>query len=221
MSSLATLVSKLRNEVKIDPNDRIWSQSVKENALNRAYFQLQKDGNYDWTEHVANYTVSTAVGTQEYARPSDFIRLDLVRLNGNYLLKRDKVQLKQQYASGFTQGQPNEYYIYGNFLGLNPIPSSVWTIDLDYRKRLPTMTSAVDSAFPVDFDDAIVQYAAYILFKQIRNFDRAKTAMEDYMTIVDTLRDGYIQNDNFNLRFRTQRRRSSFVTRPDVLDFFY
>lgn len=220
MSSLATLVSKLRNEVKIDPNDRIWSQSVKENALNRAYFQVQKDGNYDFAECVANYTFSSVVGTQEYAKPSDFIRLDLIRFNGNYLLKREKVQLKQEYANGFTQGLPNEYYLYGSYIGMNPIPNSVATVDLDYRKKLPTMTSSVDSAFPVDFDDAIVQYAAYILFKQIRNIDRAKVAIDDYQTIIATLVDGYIQIDNFNLRFRVQRRRSGYVTRADVLDYF-
>ena len=56
MSSLATLEGKLRDAVKIDPNDRVWSLSVKDAAINRAYFQVQKDGNFDWPENFANHT---------------------------------------------------------------------------------------------------------------------------------------------------------------------
>ena len=48
MSTLDTLLSGLRDYMKSDPNDQIWSTAVKTSPINTAYFQMQKDGNYIW-----------------------------------------------------------------------------------------------------------------------------------------------------------------------------
>lgn len=220
MSSLSTLLTKLRDEVKIDPNDKIWSQSTKTRALNAAYFQVQKDGNFDWPENVAEYTFSTVAGTREYAQPSDFVRLELIRFNGQWLDKEDKLHLKMAYSSSFAtnQGTPNTYYVYGRYIGLDPIPNTTGTVDLDYRKKLPEMTSLVDCAFTEDFDEATVLYAAYKLFKQAKQLDRAKTAYEDYQLEIDKLTASRLYVDAFHTRFKNERRPRGYVTQPNVLD---
>ena len=72
---------------------------------------------------------------------------------------------------------------------------------MDYRKRLPTITSSQDSLLPSDFDEAIAKYAAYVLFQQVRNTESAKNSLADYASIMDTLRSAYIHIDSFDLRF--------------------
>ena len=135
MSTLTQLRTKLRNELKIDPNGKIWSDSDLTNKINVAYFQVQKDWNFEWRENQTNTTESTVVWTQDYALPSDFIRLRLLRYNWQQLYKVDYITLKRKLAT-FSSWQPNKYYLYGSNYWLDPIPDAVWTIDFDYLKKL-------------------------------------------------------------------------------------
>ncbi|CAN8139410.1 hypothetical protein THIOSC13_1420002 [uncultured Thiomicrorhabdus sp.] len=43
-SSLATLRSKLRTQLKIDPGKNIWSDATLDLYINNAYSQIQRDG---------------------------------------------------------------------------------------------------------------------------------------------------------------------------------
>ena len=56
---------------------------------------------------------TTTAGTQEYALPTDFAKLDLIRENQQYLTKTSLKELKIR-IKNFTQGIPNRYYIYKN-----------------------------------------------------------------------------------------------------------
>ena len=110
MSTRSQLRSKLRTELKIDPNGKVWSDATLNQFINSAYFQVQKDGNFNWRENDGNYSFSLSSGTQEYALPTGFIRTDLVRYNGTELTATTKVDLKRQYAS-FVNGTPSKYYV--------------------------------------------------------------------------------------------------------------
>tara|TARA_R110002012_G_C11524150_1_gene599803 strand:- start:799 stop:930 length:132 start_codon:yes stop_codon:yes gene_type:complete len=43
MSTRAKLRSDLRDEIRIDPNGKMWGDSVLNTYINQAIFQIQKD----------------------------------------------------------------------------------------------------------------------------------------------------------------------------------
>ena len=162
MSTRAQLRSKLRTELKIDPNGKVWSDPTLNQFINSAYFQLQKDGSFNWRENDGNYSFSLTSGTQEYSLPTGFIRTDLVRYNGTELTSTSKVALKRQYSS-FASGTPSKYYLNGGYIGLDVVPNVTGTLDIDYRKQLTAFTADADvSSFPETMDNAMVKYGAYL-----------------------------------------------------------
>lgn len=204
-TTLAALVARLNSEIKIDKNNKIWSEDDKEQFINDAYFQVQKDMSFKLRANQASLTFSTAAGTQEYALPSNFITARLVTYNGEPLDKTEYEDLKEQ-NQGNAQGTPYEYYIYGDNIGLNSIPDAVGTVILYYRKRLPTLTDSQNTVLVTDFDLAIIKYAAYLLWSTPRgNRDTAQEKVTDYKQAIDTLTLAYIYQDTADLTYRQQR----------------
>lgn len=205
MSTLASLITLTREYIKIDPNARVFSDSTLTNFINRAYFQLQKDWKHQWRECYDNATTPTVAGTQEYWLPTDFIAVNLVQYNNQSLDKTDRIELKRAINQNpMSSGTPNMYYLYAGNVWLYPIPNTTGTIDLEYLKRLPTLSSSQDSLFPADFDDAIALYASYIAFKSVNKMDLAQMSLWDYSGVLGTLLASYIYDDT-NLYFGYQR----------------
>ena len=210
MSTLAVLKTKLRNYLKCDPSDKIWAESQKDEYLNNAYFHVQKDGNFNWAENQASpATLTLTGGTATVALPTGFIRLDLVQLatDNNKLFKTTKVDVMQRGTT--SNSKPSEYYIYGGVIGFYPTPDTGYTATMLYRKRLTTMTSAVDCAFPEDFDDGIIKYAAYQIWSTTKNTSKAAQALQDYKMTLDTLKMGYQVQDTQDFSFAFQKFRGS------------
>jgi len=203
MSTLSSLVSGLREYLKTDPNDKIWSLSTKEAAINNAYFHLQKDGNFRWPENEATTTQATTAGTAEYSLPSDFIRLDLAQ-DSTALGELTPTSKSIVMRNGAGSGQPSSYYLFADKIGFYPTPDGGYTINLLYRKKLPTMTAVVDCAFPADFDAAIVRMAAYIIWSTTKNQNKTVQALEDYKIFLNQLRNAYLYQDA-NISFGYQR----------------
>lgn len=218
MTSLVDLRTKLRTEyIRIDPNGKIWSNSVIDWYINRAYTQIQKDWQYKWRENIEDATTTTVAGQQEYWIPTDYIAVNLVRYNNQYLTKTDRITLKMENQnSPMVSGTPYQYYLYWWNIGLYPIPNTTGTIDLEYLKKLPKITTSQDSLFPEEFDDAICAYAKYIAFMG-NNKPEAMASLWDYQQLMDTLRSSYIYQDTFGTRMTYQRRR--WLTQPNVYDF--
>ena len=213
-SALRTLI---RNELKIDPNGKVWTDSTLNTYLNRSYLQLQQDWNLDWQENDANTTYTATA--QETSLPTNFGKVSLVRYNWTELLVTTKLQLKREIAT-FQAWTPSRYYLYSNTLGTDTIPSS-WTIDLDYKKIIAWFTDDVDeSAYPSNFDTALVKYSAYLAWSAPRgNAQTAAQKLQEYTLEKDTLIWSYIYNDVNNLEFTTIRRTNVNV-RSDAVVYF-
>jgi hypothetical protein len=204
MSTLSSLVSDLRNYLKSDPNDKIWGSAVKEAAINTAYFQIQKDGNFRWPQNEATTTQATTGGTAEYALPSDFIRLDMVQF-ADTLGELFPYSKEMAMRNGTTsQGRPSNYYLFNQKLGFYPTPDTAYTANILYRKKLPTMTVSVDSAFPIDFDPAMVRYAAYVIWSTTKNQAKTAQALQDYQLFLNQLKSAFLFQDA-NISFGYQR----------------
>lgn len=205
MTSLSSYKSQLNDEVKIDKNDKLWSPEVKNQFLNQAYFQVQKDMNFKTRQNQAPaYPIAVVAGTQEYVLPADFIRTQLVTCNGLKIYAIDFIDLKAQNL-GTAQGLPYNYYLYGGNIGFYPIPTNA-DIELYYLKKLPVMTSVQDGVLPVDFDIAVVKYAAYLLWSTPRgNRQTAQEKATDYEQVMNTLRMAFLYEDTANATFGIQR----------------
>lgn len=218
MSTRSDLRSDLRVELKIDPNGKIWSDSTLNSYINQAYARIQKDWNFAWRENQANTTFSTTVWTQEYSLPSDFWKVQLVRYAWTNLLKTDKITLKRQYSS-FVSWTPSKYYIYWAYVWFDVLPSGTWTVDFDYVKILTPFSADSDSsAFWVDFDAAIVKYAAFLAWSSIKwKENTAQSKLQEYQIELDTLASSYIFDDIDDLTYRLQRGQR-YITQANVLD---
>ena len=220
MSSLSTLRTKFNSEVKINKNNKIWSTSTVDQYINAAVVQIQKDNGFSWRENSASDSTSATSGTAEYSLPSDFIRMDLVRFNLQPLKQTSKkdIQMTQQTSAS---GTPAAYYINGTVYGLHPTPTAGETINLDYFKRLPTITTSQDSSFPEDFDDATIKYAAYLAFSTYRpKYADSEQRLRDYRIAINTLLSAYGLYDTADMTFRYQRT-SGFYSGGYVGDTYY
>lgn len=204
MSTLATLRTKLNRELKIDHNNKIWSTDEKDQAINDAYDQIQRDGEYNWRENQTSTTVTLVSNTQEYNLPSDFVRLEAMILDNSIMRSRNYVEVQR--LSNTSNTKPNDYYLRGGKYGFYPKPDQAYSINFIYRKSLPTITSGVDSALSDSFDRAISKYAAFIIFSTTRgNEGVANTKLNDYEREINRLRLKYQLEDYSNLTFQFSR----------------
>ena len=216
MSTRSELRTQLKDEIKKDPNGKIWSNDVLDRFINQGYFKFQKDGNFQWRENEGN-TTFTLTWVQEYAIPTDYGKTNLVRYNGTTLYKTSKLRLKREYTS-FVWGTPSKYYTYGAFIGFDVIPNVSGTIDWDYQKiNKLAAADGTESDYDTDFDNAIVLYATFRAFSTIPELAGvARAKFQEYEIERDNLYSSYIFDDTSDLHFTVPRGRS--FTRDNVLD---
>ncbi len=218
-STRADLRSDVRVELKKDPTAKIWSDASLNAYLKQAYLKLQKDGNFQWRENQANTTFSTVVWTQEYVLPTNLGKIQLVRFEWDDLIKDTKVGLKRRY-NNFVAWRPSRYYIFAANIGFDTLPDTVWTVDLDYQANLAFVTDdTTEIDYPMDFDTAIVKYAAFLAWSSIDwKQNTASGQLQEYQLEIDTLYSSYIFDDLNDLMFNLQRNNRWIVTRSNVLD---
>lgn len=209
MSNRSTLRTAVRNELKIDPNGRIWSDSVINSALVKAVTKIEQDGNYDWHFNDAENSQSTVISTGTYNLPTGFVRVEgPVKWNGQVLDSTSYKYLKSAYSTLAVDGTPTVYYLRGSLIGLFQRPDAIQTLEYPYRKELTAMSSdSDDSGMESKFDEAITQYASYLCWKQIQGReDKATQAIQYYKEAMEGLYAQYLgrrDDVNFGMSFET------------------
>ena len=195
-----TLLTKFNNDVGINKNYKLWSSDIVKQLLNQAYFQVQKDGNFNWSDNETSAVLSFS--GNEATLPSDFIVLNLVKAGNTTLDRTDKLELVANNADLTKSGSPSQYYMYGGSLGTDKVPTN--TVTLYYKKQLPDMdtTTPVDSVFPSRFDLAIVKYAAYLAFSTyLPNDARGDIRLRDYEMQVDSIFNYQLDDSNVTFSY--------------------
>jgi len=206
--------------IKIDPNAKVWSNDVLDWYLEEGYTQIQGDWGRRWRENMADVQVAGVVNQQQYPLPADFVRVDLIRYNGQELLPTNKVTIKR-YEQNFTYWLPYQYYIYQWNYGLDPIPNVGYTIDFNYFKK-NYLTAEIDSVYPDEFNAAICSWAAYLAFLSVNKIDRAEQCFADYEKTLAGLLNQYLYDD-MNISFGYQRNNwmtGSRVLWPNANNFY-
>ncbi len=194
------------NELKIDPNARVWSDSALNANIKTARERIQQDGGYDWYFNDGeDSSTTTAIGTQEYTLPDNFVRLELAKYDGSPLSPTTKKYLKATNRSLTSNGRPAQYYLLGNKIGLWLRPDDAKTLDLTYRKKLDDLATDADvEVMPDEFVEAIVQYSAYLSWSDIQGReDKAIQAMQNYKEAIEGLYSQYLgMRDDADILFK-------------------
>lgn len=178
------LRTSIRIEMKIDRRGKIWSDDEVNEAITDAIDQISVDNDYRWEELKKTWTDTTISAQQEYTLPSDFVTLDLVRVNGVPMESTNYEDLKRLYKT-FPTGSPFQYYQRDYKLWLSPIPTT-WSIAIDYEYRASAPVMALDTdtmIFRNNMKRCIILQAAFILFGKFSdqaNLTRAASRLEKY-----------------------------------------
>lgn len=205
--TLSELYAKVRSEMKVDRNGRIWSNADIKEAINLAILTVQKAANFNWQINDACQTIQTVQGQAEYSLSSDSQGLQLVEYNSDAIFSADKLEI-QALNKTLPAGTPRFYYIYWGNLGLSPIPTtSNQEIKVWYQKFLVPLDVDTDTLpFPADFCKTVVLYASYDLFTQTSdstNLQRANVKLERYKQELNTIRLAYLIPDRGQVKYKT------------------
>jgi len=210
MSTLLSLRSQLRQEMRVDPNGRIQPDAILNRNINQAVRQIQQDGDYNWHFNDAEYTVSTIVSIGTYLLPSDFVRLEFntVKYNNYSIIPVDYRWLKRTVSTLATDGNPSYYYIRGSNIGIYARPNAIKTLEFEYRKQLPSMSSdGTDSGLSTDFDEAIVQYASFLCWQDFEGKEnKTASSLQAYNETMKGLFAQYLgrrDEVNYGINFET------------------
>jgi hypothetical protein len=69
--TLSELRVKVRQEMKIDRNGRIWDNPTVDDAINLAILTVQKAANFNWQMNDACTTIQTVAGQETYSLATD------------------------------------------------------------------------------------------------------------------------------------------------------
>ncbi len=196
-TTLVNLRVKCRTAyLKIDPNAKVRDDNMLDFYLNEWKRQVQNDAFFDLPENQDETTISLIWGTQEYDLPTNFRKMESVTMDGRQLKLSNKSKCMWS-----NEWIPSEYYLFGNKIGLYPIPNISKDIDLVYSKELNEMDLVIGTELPVDYDDLIVLYATYLMLMSVEKIDKANMVRNQYNNKRDTLFQRFYDDENltFNL----------------------
>lgn len=177
MSTLTQLETKVLRRTGKVAGDTLLTQAVRYEAINEALFQIALA--FDWPWLQSSETISTVAGTATASTPTNFLRTaSLVETStGIVLTRRSIIELDQVVASG----RPEIYHVDNATITFKPTPDAVYAYKHRFIRTEPALASGSDVALiPSYYDRGVTTYAAYILFTQSHEIDRALEAMKEY-----------------------------------------
>lgn len=178
-STLLQLRSQLITELDIDPQQGLNSSALLNRNILRALRKVQQDTGYSLPENSATY--SFVPDSQEENLPSNFIRIGSphgVKIgDSNPLYPVDYFDILGKYSLTDSTGAPASYYIRKSgaqwIIGFYPVPDGSQTVTIPYYKKLTEMSADTnESPLDEDFDEAIVQYSAYLTIRRKQGFEQ-------------------------------------------------
>jgi len=224
-TTLTDLRSQLLDELKIDPNQKINSTLLLNRNINRALRKVEQSVGYALPENVTSAVISTTSGTNESNLPSDFKRIANphgVKVGGSTpLFPVDYVALLGFTDVAVNSGQPTQYYIRKSsssqwVIGFNPTPASTYAVTIPYYKKLTEMTDDSDeSPLEEEYDEPIVQYAAYLTMRRIKGFEqKAADYRASYREAIADVVGNSMMANQYDNKVSGQRRERGYYWNP-------
>ncbi len=205
--TLSELRIKVRQEMKVDRNGRIWDNSTVDDAINLAILTVQKASNFGWQVNDACQTIQSVAGQETYSLDENSQGIKLVEYEKDTIFTTQKLEIEALNKT-LPSWTPRFYYIYNWALGLSPIPTtSNQEITIFYQKFLVPLSDDSDTLpFQSDFTKTVVLYASYDLFAQTsdaKNIQRASVKKDRYKEELNTIRLAYLIPDSNQVRYKT------------------
>lgn len=142
---------------------------------------------------VTSANLSTVAGTQTVALPTDLLEMDNIGISSSspprmlhYLTPE---AMDEKFPNAYWTGTPATYTIIGNNLLLGPTPDAVYTVQVDYFARFPTLSGGGSTTnWLLTYHPDVYLFAA---LAEASNYmmDEQRTAMWEsrYMRAVEAL----------------------------------
>lgn len=218
-ASLSVLRSITRDEMKVDKNGKIWSNSSMDRLLKISHRKIQKD--LDWA-FPANEPLSLLEIPTDGSLEYDLIVhkvavVQLVKVNNIRVSPLSRKRRELMGSNLTNSGQPSRYYLRGGSIGFNTVPSSGSVISILHLLKVDPPTEDAGSLLP-DTDEVnqiIALYTKYLAWKQIKGQDAtADQALAEYRQQMNEVRQEFWPLDE-DLKFNTDRNTGSFSGRND------
>lgn len=200
-TTLTVLDGKVLNRLGTASSDTRLTQTVRFEAINEALQQICLE--HDWPWLLTSETITTVAGTSSYSLASDFVRSKsfVETATGLELAQLSTVESDQI----IFRGRPSIYTLAGSSVLLKPIPEGVYSILHRYYKVEPVLTTGAGIPLvPLLYSRGVVEFAAMLLAKEIRETDRALEAERDYGSWLKRAQDN-IHQSREPLRIRIRR----------------
>lgn len=208
-TTLSSLKTKTRQELKLDRLGKIWDSWEVGDAIQEALTDIENKGNFRWQENETEVSFNSVASTMEYDMETNipsFQAINLVQYDDKTLKATTYKELKRTY-SDFLEGTPTHYYIYNGNIWFHPYPVDVKVIDVTYTKHLTLPSTDTDtSPLPTDFDKAITLYAAYSLLMKPadgRSQQKAFAKLNMYKDVIGRLINSYLIPDRENMWYKS------------------
>ena len=91
------------------------------------------------------YTASTISGQRDYNLPASYLQMRALRLNTSPLTVLEYVspEIMDRVWAGSAGGRPAAYTIKANELFLGPSPDSAYTMEMDYYRKFPSLSTII------------------------------------------------------------------------------
>lgn len=176
MSTYGAMQTRIANELHrtdLSTNDHIT------NAIKAAIKHYERERWY-FNEATTSASLTTSAGLATYPLPSDFMKLDSLKLTINGwkcdIAPMPYIEMdKRDSGNSATRGPSKWWAVYANVLRLYPVPDGTYVQTMSYQKRLTTLSASADTNAWVDeMEELIRTKAKEILARQVmRNYPLA------------------------------------------------
>lgn len=175
--TLTDYEQRLIDRLSTVSGDTQLTQAVRFRAINDALAQICLERDWPWL--LTSETIATVAGTSTSALPARHIRTDSITetATGISLSRRSQIELDQV----IYQGPPRIYHIDGSAITFKPIPNGVYSLTHRYRQFEAQLTSGSNTPLIPDlYSRGVVEYAAILCLRQVKEFERSAEAEKDY-----------------------------------------
>lgn len=155
MSSTEVLRVRILDELNLQEGDVFGARSglTAKYAVNReinSAIRHYESTRFRWNEERESEFATTVDGTRTYSLPSDFVRMDTLKLvyNDAYIdiqkTQWEEIEHRDRDVDG-SEGVPTVFAVYGNVLRVYPVPNDAYTLVGSYVRRVGIPTSLTGS----------------------------------------------------------------------------
>lgn len=182
--TLATLRTDVLTRMGLPTGDSLFDSTALTALINAALRQIETENDWSWME--ATETITTANGTASYSLAARWVRTIAVQIGNSAPMK--KLPLAELLYMNGASGTPLYYGFRSDKLELRPVPASTLSVVHTYLKSETPLSADGDTpALPEPFQQAAVEYAAYLGFRRANNLEDAGAALAAYSAWIDKM----------------------------------